>query len=246
MAAMTCSPFTPSPIRRSRNRLLALAASCALSGAGGAYAAAVPQVACAALSAPAHTDLQVLASRIVVNGRLMNIVAASSALAPQDFAQFYKALWKGDAGRPAYVENTLGPWDVVGRQQGQCYYTVQIRPGAKGGAFALLGIGALDQNFGIGALTFPAPGDAEPLTHMVSKDGNRSGDTWLLYTNNVPPAVVAWYTQNMPTFGWHPDMPPGRTADGTVLMYSKGYSHAGIVVAPLKMGTAITFTVMSQ
>ncbi|MBS0192670.1 MAG: hypothetical protein JSR34_00285 [Proteobacteria bacterium] len=223
-----------------------LVAICGLVIWHGASATAVPQVDCQPLPTPSRTAQQVIAPRIIINGRLMNIVAASSALSPQDFAAYYKKLWQGQPGRPAYVENTIGPWDVVAHKQGQCFYTVQIRPDGKGGAGALLGISALDQDFGMGAVDFPAPADAEPLTHMVSRDGSRSGNTWLLYSNAMPTAVVAWYTQNLHAFGWNPDMPPGRSPAGTILMYSKGYDHAGIVVAPLKNGAAITLTVMSQ
>ncbi|MBS0213700.1 MAG: hypothetical protein JSR26_11065 [Proteobacteria bacterium] len=213
--------------------------------ASAAHATAVPQVECRALPTPAHTVQQVVAPRIIVDGRPMSIVAASSTMAPEAFAQFYKTLWKGQPNRPAFVENTIGPWDVVAHQQDQCFYTVQIRPDGKGGSGALLGIGALDQDFGMGAPDFPAPGDAEPLTHMLSKDGVRSGDTWLLYSNNVPTAVVGWYTHTMQAYGWHPDMPPGNGPTGTVLMFSKGHRHAGIVVSPLNTGATITLTVMS-
>ena len=211
-----------------------------------ALAESVPQVECRVLPAPPQTEQQVIASRIIIDGRLMSIVAASSKLAPDAFAQFYKTLWQGSPGKPLYVENRIGQWDVVAHKEDQCFYTVQIRADVHGGAGALLGIGALNQDYGMGALQFPVPGDAQPLTHMVSDDSGTTGDTWLLYTGNSAATTVAWYTRSMPALGWHADMPPGASSKGTVLMFSKGHSHAGIVVAPFKAGAAITLTVMSR
>lgn len=234
------------PVHRAALRCAGLALVLAWGMAGVAAATAVPQVTCASLKTPANTAQQLIAPRIIINGRLMSIVAANSRLSPGAFAQFYKDLWKGQPNRPLFVEDTLGPWDVVGHKEGQCYYTVQIRADGKGGSTALLGIGTLGQDFGSGVLDFPAPGDARPLTHMVSQDGGRNGDTWLLYTANLPGAVVDWYTQNMPSFGWSQDMPSARGSGPSMLMFSKGRSHAGIVVAPLKSGASITLTVMSQ
>lgn len=208
--------------------------------------AALPQVGCSVLPAPPQSEQEIIASRIIIDGRLMSIVGASSKLSPAAFAQFYKNLWHGEPGKPLYVENTIGKWDVVAHKQGQCFYTVQVQADAQGSSYALLGISALGGHFGTGALNFPAPGDARPLTHMVSDDSGTTGDTWLLYTNNSADATVGWYAHNMTSLGWHPDAPPGAAARGTVLMFTKGHSHAGIVVAPFKTGAMITLTVMSR
>lgn len=238
-----------SPRHRRLRRLAPVAlgvAGWACLGGGGAHAASVPQIECPALPVPPQTRQQVIAPRIIIDGRLMSIVGADTKLSSAAFAQFYKTLWQGAPGKPLYVENTLGPWDVVAHGQAQCFYTVQIRPDGKGGTAALLGTAAVGGSFREGALDFPAPGDARPLTHMVSDDGGMTGDTWLLYTGNNAPSVVAWYTRNMPSLGWHPDMPPGSSPKGTVLMYSRGHRHAGIVVAPFRAGAAITFTVISR
>lgn len=213
---------------------------------GAAAASSLPALPCPSVPVPAHTVQQVIAPRVAVNGRLMSIVAATSALPPAAFAQFYKTLWKGSPGKPLYVENAIAAWDVVAHQQDQCFYTVQIQPDGRGGSVALLGIGALDQDYGTGPSDFPAPGDAQPLTHMRSDDSGRIGDTWVVYTDNAAAAVVAWYAQNLQALGWQPDTPPGHSPAGTVLMFSKGHRHAGIVIAPFRTGAMVTYTVMSQ
>lgn len=223
---------------------VALAGACSLAFPALAHSA-VPQVECSALQVPPGSQQQVLASRIVIDGRLMMIVGVSSKLEPKAFAQFYKTLWQGAPGKPLFVENTLGSWDIVGHKNGQCYYTVQVRAQG-GGTSALLGVSALGQDFGVGVVNVPAPGGARPLTHMVSDDSGTAGDTWLLYSGNSAPAVVGWYTQTMQASGWHPDTAPGHSSTGTLLMYSKGHSHAGIVVAPFKTGATIAVTVMSR
>ncbi len=207
----------------------------------------VPQVECKAISVPRHTQVSIIAPRIVINSMPMTIVSAINPEKPAEFAAYYKKLWKGSGPNPLYVVNQIGPWDVIAHMDGKCMYTVQIKRGTSQAA-ALLGVGTPGEKVSVhGALDFPAPGDARPLTHMVSQDGGTVGDTWLLYTGNSVPATARYYETVLPQYGWkvlldHPD------ALGTtkVLMFQNGSRNVGITVQPLGNGSAITLTVMQR
>ncbi|WP_449427433.1 hypothetical protein [Rhodanobacter umsongensis] len=209
----------------------------------------VPQVDCSALAVPDKTEQTVVASRIVIDNHPVSIISARNALAPADFAAFYKNLWTGNGAHPLYVENTIGPWDVVAHKDGACFYTVQIATGRSYTA-ALISVGTPDSKVSVrSALDFPAPGDAHPLTHMVSQDGGTLGETWVLYTSNSAAATLDYYHRTLGSLGWLPLMPSAAATHGrgTLLMYRKGSQDVGLVVAPFERGgSTITFTVMSR
>ena len=203
---------------------------------------------CAAAPAPLGTQLTVVAPQIAVNGLPMAIVAARSPLAPTDFLRFYTSAWTAPDGHPVYIRYPLGPWQVVAHRQGACFYTVQVRA-AGSGSSALIGIstptGRTNQPT---LLDVTAPGDARVLTHMVSEDGGKLGNTWLLYSGNPPAAVARFYARALPAQGWTRVASrnvPGQH-DVNAAMYQKGTSNLGLVVQPLRAGTAITVTVESH
>jgi hypothetical protein len=208
----------------------------------------VPQVACKAISVPKGTKVTIVATRIVINNLPMSIVAARNAASPETFAAYYKNKWKGSGKHPLYVENTVGPWNVIGHKDGKCMYTVQIRQD-KSYAYALIGVGTPGNGAHVrNAMNFPAPGDAKPLTHMVSEDGGTLGDTWMLYTANSVSATTRYYTSVLPQYGWRPLLTDSdsNTRSRKLLMFQNGSRNAGITVQPFRNGSVITLTVMQR
>ena len=209
---------------------------------------APPTVRCKAAPVPPGSRLNLVAPQIAVNGMPMAIVAAQSALAPQPFLQFYEKSWTAADGHPVYIRYPLGPWQVIAHAEGGCFYTVQVRP-AGSGTGALIGVSMPSRGSG-GAtvLNVTAPGDARVLTHMVSADSGKLGNTWLLYTANPPAAVVRFYAHALPTQGWTRVMQRAllQHPDVTAAMYQKGASNMGFVVQPMRTGSSITLTVESH
>jgi hypothetical protein len=207
----------------------------------------VPQVECKAISVPRNTRASIIAPRIVINSMPMTIVSATNPESPDKFAAYYKKLWKGSGPHPLYVVNQVGQWNVIAHMDGKCMYTVQIKRGTSSAA-ALLGVGTPGNKVSVHqALDFPAPGDARPLTHMVSQDGGTVGDTWLLYTGNSVHATARYYQTVMPQIGWKMLLDHADALGTTkVLMFRNGNRNAGITVQPLGHGAAITLTVMQR
>lgn len=210
------------------------------------WAVAVPTtLQCRAAPVPRDSKLTLIAPRIAINGLPMAIVQASSVLSPKAFLQFYAKAWLGSDGKPRYVLYPLGRWQVIAHAQDGCFYTVQVRAHGKK-SVALIGVSMPGRSSQSATnLNVAAPGDARVLTHMVSEDGGKLGDTWLLYTANPPATVAHFYTQTLRALGWVRLMQqrtPGSTAQ-IVQMYQKGSSDMGLVVQPMRNGSTITLTV---
>jgi len=204
------------------------------------------QIVCRAAPVPRNSTVTLIAPRIAINGLPMAIVQASSPLSPKAFLQFYAKAWVGEDGKPRYVHYPLGSWKVIahGDRDG-CFYTVQVRPqGAR--TVALIGVSMPGRSSASASnLNVTAPGDARVLTHMVSEDGGKLGDTWLLYTANPPVTVAHFYTQMLKAQGWVRLMQQRTPGSGVqiVQMYQKGSSDMGLVVQPMHNGSTITLTV---
>ena len=206
-----------------------------------------PAVRCRAVPVPPHSDVAVVAPRIAINGLPMAIVAAHSALAPQSFLRFYATAWTAPDGHPVYIRYPLGPWQVIAHAAGRCFYTVQVKAAGTGSG-ALIGVSEPGRATGTQVLDVTAPGDARVLTHMVSEDGGKQGNTWLLYTANPTAAVMRFYARTLRQQGWAQIMQrqqPGKPAVATA-MYQKGAANIGLVVQPMRAGSAITITEMTH
>lgn len=227
--------------------MLLLGALLAASAPAGALQAP-PALQCNAASAPPNSALSLIAPQIAINGLPMAIVQASSALSPQAFLDFYAKAWTSPAGKPLYVRYPLGPWQVIAHGERGCFYTVQVQQQG-GRTFALIGVSRPGRSSASSAqLDVTAPGDARVLTHMVSEDSGKLGDTWLLYSDNPPGAVARFYVRALAEAGWTriTTAPSMFHAGASALIYQKGTSDMGIVVAPLRQGSSITLTVESR
>lgn len=209
---------------------------------------APPTVHCQAAPVPPHSKLALIAPQIAINGLPMAIISAHSALAPQTFLQFYAKAWTAPDGHPVFIRYPLGPWQVIAHAGGGCFYTVQVQA-AGSGSGALIGVSMpARSSAGATVLDVTAPGDARVLTHMVSEDGGKLGNTWLLYTANPTAQVMQFYARALRAQGWAQVVQrtlPGH-ADVASAMYQKGASNMGLVVQPMRAGSSITLTVMSH
>ena len=207
-----------------------------------------PRVHCAAAPAPQGSSLSLIASQIAVNGLPMAIVAVHSALPPAALLKFYATAWTAPNGRPVYIRYPLGPWQVIAHAEGGCFYTVQVQA-AGSGSGALIGVSMPKRGTNNAMLLdVAAPGDARVLTHMVSEDGGKQGDTWLLYTTNPTAEVMRFYARTLKRRGWAQVMQrPQPDAPGiAVAMYQKSARTMGLVVQPMRAGSSITLTVESH
>jgi hypothetical protein len=207
-----------------------------------------PQITCAAAPVPPGSTLSLIASRIAVNGLPMSIVQATSALPVATFMQFYARAWVSPQGKPLYVRYPLGPWQVIAHGANGCFYTVQAQQ-QRGSTSALIGV-SMPQRSQRNAdlIDITAPANARVITHMVSEDSGKLGNTWLLYTANPPDAVVRFYARALRARGWAQVMQQSLQARPgvTSAMYAKGASNIGLVVQPMRAGSSITITEMTH
>ncbi|MDE1898289.1 MAG: hypothetical protein KGI40_10635 [Xanthomonadaceae bacterium] len=229
-------------------RLILPALAFALLPALAAAQQAPPALRCKAAPVPPGSRVTLIAPRVATDGLPMAIVEASSALSQDALLQFYTRAWTAPGGRPVYLRYRVGPWSVIAHAEAGCFYTVQTQ--ARGqGSVALLGVSEPARGSAEAMrLAVAAPGDARVLTHMVSRDGGKLGDTWLLYSAQSPAEVLRFYARALPAQGWSRTMlrPVPGADQRSVGMYQKGASAMGIVVQPMRAGSSITLTVESH
>ena len=209
---------------------------------------APPVVRCETAPVPPGSSLSLVASQIAINGLPMAIVAVHSKLSPPEFLKFYANAWTAADGHPVYIRYPLGPWQVIAHAEGGCFYTVQVQA-AGSGSGALIGV-SMPKRGSNNAMVpdVVAPSDARVLTHMVSEDGGKQGDTWLLYTATPTAVVMHFYARVLRQRGWAQIMQhlqPGKP-DVATAMYQKGAANIGLVVQPMRTGSAITITEMTH
>jgi hypothetical protein len=207
-----------------------------------------PRMQCAAAPVPPGSKLELITSRIEMDGLPMAIVQASSTLPTAAFLQFDARTWVTPQGKPRYVRYPLGPWQVIAHAGGGCFYTVQVKAQGAGTA-ALIGVSMPNRVSGHATMIdVTAPADSHAIMHMVSEDSGKLGNTWLLYTANSPDTVVQFYMHALQAQGWlrvmqqAVPMRPGVTT----AMYQKGAANIGLVVQPMRAGSSITITQMTH
>ena len=209
---------------------------------------APPQVRCPAAPVPPGSRLTLVAQRIALDGLPLSIVQVASPLPLTAFLQFYAHAWVTPQGKPAYVRYPLGPWQAIAHGSGACFYTVQAQ--ALGtGTTALIGVSMPQRSQSNAELiNVTAPENARVITHMVSVDGGRRGNTWLLYTANSPDSVVQFYARALHAQGWAQVLQQAvpNHAQTTSAMYTKGAANIGLVVQPMRNGASITITEMTH
>lgn len=204
---------------------------------------------CLAVPLPPYTQVSVVAGQIAVDGLPMNILQVSNARTAKSFLQFYRELWvvrDAHGLHPSYVEYDLGAWHYIAHKDGSCFDTVQVHAADPHtvGLVAVSELSLLDKNSPSPDIEFP--GGARVLTHMTSKDTGRSGDTWVLKSNDSVFDAARFFTDTLKRAGWNaiatrvPD-----TAEGTaVLTYQRGSENAGIVVRPGRNGGSLMVLTM--
>jgi hypothetical protein len=230
--------------------LLTLLAGTLLGMASGTPARAQgvpPAVTCAAAPVPPRSTSTLIASRIAVDGLPMSIVQVTNALPLAGFLQFYAKAWVSPQGKPRYVRYPLGPWQVIAHRAGGCFYTVQAQQQGNSTS-ALIGVSMPQRSQSNAELIdVAAPANARVITHMVSEDSGRLGNTWLLYSADSPAAVVAFYARALRARGWAQVMQQALPRPGmTSAMYTKDAANIGLVVQPMRAGSSITITQMTH
>lgn len=185
---------------------------------------------------PPHAEVEWVARDMRLNGVPMRIQRFSAKAGVQEVLGYYRARW-GSAQERRTVENTVGPWSVIGRRVGDYYLTVQVKPVDHLRSEGFLAVSRLpvfepQRPPGEG---FPRLGDSAVVSDLESNDDGKAGRTLVIRNYFSVQANTEFYRSQLAAQGWREDPGYGRVAahphiDGQALYFRRGNEALHIVV----------------
>lgn len=199
--------------------------------------------------APPAASVKWVAQDIVHNGVPMKIKSFQSRASSEEVVQFYRQRW-GDDGEGKFVEQTVGPWKVIGTVKEVYNLTVQVQTGADGSASeGFLGISTLpsvDRPVGP-ARDFPQLGGSQLISETISHDSGQGANTLIIQNDYSVGANVSFYSSRLPTMGWTQRQnhnASDNSIDGHVLYFERAGKACHIVITRGTQGN--TFVVVNS
>lgn len=151
---------------------------------------------------PPAASLEWVAEDMVYNGVPMRIQFFRSKVAPARVLAHYRQRWS-DGARRQYVENRLGPWQVISRGLGEFFVTVQVRPGPSGGTEGYLAqrplVAKARPVLGQG---IALPPGSEVVNDIFNRDAHRPARTLLAFNGLSTDANAAFFRERYVREGW--------------------------------------------
>lgn len=201
------------------------------------------------LDAPPGAYVEHVADDMKLNGVPMRIRRFTSQTPVADVIAFYRDRWRD---RLPPVENVVGQWTVIGKQQGDYYLTVQVKNAERGGSEGLLGISELPVAAKGGLVSFdtrfPKMAGTEVLSDVDSNDLGKRGKTLIFKNNYSVQSNASFYKSTLATQGWKRNESYGGTRGEKHLLYFKRrHQSASIVIAPdPDHGTAVVVNLITE
>lgn len=209
-----------------------------------------PQAAatCQRFPVPEASRVVIVSNDMLINGVPMSISELHSKRGNEEVARFYRSDWEGR--RQRVVETTEGGWRTLATKDGDCFYTVQIKPAPDQGTYALLGVTLL----GVPATRgrgdgFPKMGGSVVYNDMQSNDSGKIGRTLLLKNNFSAQANADFYRNSMRNEGWVSVTDQvTRTPTGAqmVQVWRRGVAEANLVIGGGKSETQVVVNVVDR
>lgn len=189
-----------------------------------------------------------VAESMQINGIPMTIRELSSMEQPQAVLQFYRQRWKGN--RFGSFEYPLEGWTgAIATLDGQCFYTVQVRPGSQG-TRALLAVSGrrslAGRDPGAG---FPKMTGSKVFNDLDHRDGPKTARTVMLANDYSVASNANYYREALMADGWvalvdRPvDTPRGRQH---VMVMKRGLEEASLTMGQSGSGTAVIANIVDR
>jgi hypothetical protein len=165
------------------------------------FAATAPAAAWEPVDPPPQATLQWVAEDMNYNGVPMRVQFFRSKITLAALLEHYRQRWS-EGGQRRYVENDVGPWKAISREQGDYFITVQVRPAGKGSE------GYLSQRptharpkAGLGD-GFPFPPGSDVVNDILTRDSDRTARTLLAFNGLTVDANADFYRTRLTKEGW--------------------------------------------
>jgi hypothetical protein len=150
--------------------------------------------------------MQWVAEDIEHNGTPMQIQSFRGGGSADQVMQFYRDRWssRADGDVPGFVENKVGPWQVISIIENGSVLALQLQNGPNGQAS---GFASVTNPAAISATrdvvtTLPRPSGSTLISHTRSRDGMRQASTLVLTNNRALSSNRDFYANAMPGKGW--------------------------------------------
>lgn len=179
---------------------------------------------------PPGSTVQVVASAMIFNGTPMSVRIFNSRRTVDEVAAFYQRRWKR-RNRPDPVVDTLGPWTIVGVQEGEHYLTVQARPDDDG-SMGFLGVSLIEDRKkkrvpGEGAFMLPGSKTHNDIVHL---DPHKTARTVALSNDHSLADNAIYYLKAYDRTGWTLFSRKDTPHPGKVLVFRKGTMEANVLL----------------
>lgn len=201
------------------------------------------------LDAPPGAYVEWVADDMKLNGVSMRIRRFTSKAPVAEIIAFYRHRWKD---RLPPVENVVGEWTIIGKQQGDYYLTVQVKNAGRGGSEGLLGISELPvavagERVAVD-IDFPKMAGTEVLSNVDSNDFGKHGKTLIFKNDHSVQSNASFYKSMLAVQGWkRNESYGGIRGDRHLLYFQRRDQSASIVIAPDQgEGTAIVVNIVTE
>ena len=199
---------------------------------------------------PPKAHVQSVAETMKYNGIPMRIRQFSSELSVGAIVAFYRDRWS-DNGKSRVVLNTLGDWQIVGRQVGDYYETVQVKARGQGGSEGFIGISKL---FSLPQppqvdMQFPRMPGSHVISDIDSNDAGKAAKTIIFKNDSSVASNTSYYQATMPAQEWkHHRGFGGPQSNGShVLYFERKKESASLVINPdPKGGTVVVVNIVAS
>lgn len=191
---------------------------------------------------PPQARGQSVADDMKYNGVPMRIRQFSSEAGVEGVLAFYRQRWSND-GKLKPVQNSLGEWKIIGRQSGDYYQTVQVKPRA-GGSEGFAGVTKLPSMTAPPSVDtqFPRMPETQVISDIDSNDHGKAAKTLILKNEHSVASNASYYQSILSTQDWKQNRAFGaaqNTSANHVLYFERRKEAANITISSIPQGGSI-------
>jgi len=192
-----------------------------------------------AIEPPPGARVQSVAEEMKYNGVPMRIRQFTSEGTVDNVLWFYRQKWT-EGGKRKIATNTVGGWQVLGKQDGDYYITVQVRPREPRGTEGYLGVSklpSLTESPRVDML-FPRMPGSEVISDVDSFDNGKAAKTLILKNDHSITSNQSYYESMMPGQDWkqQKSLRADQDINRRVLYFERRKEAASIVINPAPRG----------
>lgn len=203
-----------------------------------------------ALEAPPKSRVEWVGKDMKLNGVPMRIQRFEADAGVGEVLGFYRAHW-GSQSEKKSVENALGKWQIIGRQLGQYYMSVQVQPTGLARSAGYLSVSMLPDRKRAApvAQQFPMMAGSRALSELESTDPGQTARTITLVNGYSVESNASFYKEKLAAQDWQLDKGyggPQQNGNAYAMFFRRKKEEATVIVSKVREGTSVVANVVSR